>query len=266
MPRTTTHTVELNYEITGTGDPLVLVHGSWSDRQTWDLVAGDLAQQFRLVRYDRRGHGRSEGGPLVTRREHEDDLAVIIAAAGAPAHVLGTSYGGSIALGLAARRPELVRSLVVHEPPLLGLTPSDGLAREVATTIDRVADRVERGDVAGAAEQFVEQIALGPGSWPALPPEMQAIMLANAGAFLADMRDPDWASIAPGELAGLRCPVTVTAGDASPAWFAPIVERLGDAVPRARTHTFRGAGHAPHLTHPGDVVAAYVGFLAPAPV
>lgn len=98
---------------TGHGPPIVLVHGSWDDRHVWALVEDDLAKSFRVVSYDRRGHTDSEESPEPgTRRDDEDDLAALIEALGlAPASLVGNSFGGSITLGLAARRPELVRSV-----------------------------------------------------------------------------------------------------------------------------------------------------------
>ena len=121
MPTALFNGVKLYYEESGSGQPLVLVHGSWTDLRSWDLVVPSLAERFRVVTYDRRGHSRSER-PAGQGSVHEDvaDLAAVIESLGlAPAHVIGNSFGGSIVLRLAAERPELFRSLSVHEPPLL---------------------------------------------------------------------------------------------------------------------------------------------------
>jgi pimeloyl-ACP methyl ester carboxylesterase len=119
--------VRLLVEEAGSGEPLVLVHGSWDDRQTWAFVENDLAQSFRVVTYDRRGHTGSDDSPKPgSRRDDEDDLAALIEERGlAPAHVVANSFGGSIAFGLVVRRPELVRSVCAHEPPLLALAADD---------------------------------------------------------------------------------------------------------------------------------------------
>src|SRR5215210_3937183 len=92
---------------TGDGELLVLVHGSWTDHQTWAALVPLLARSFRVVSYDRRGHSRSErGAGPAPRRRDEEDLAALIAALGAgPVHLVGSSYGALIALGLAGRRP-----------------------------------------------------------------------------------------------------------------------------------------------------------------
>jgi pimeloyl-ACP methyl ester carboxylesterase len=105
MSLTEVNGVRLLVEQSGDGDPMVLVHGSWEDRLTWALVEEALAERFRVISYDRRGHSGSEDGPEPgTRRDDEDDLAALIEeVASGPAHVVTNSFGGSIALGLLGR-------------------------------------------------------------------------------------------------------------------------------------------------------------------
>ena len=122
MPTATVNGVRLSYTIIGDeGPPLVLVHGSWADGGDWELVVPALAEHFRVLTYDRRGHSQSERPPgQGSLDEDAADLAALIEQLElAPAHVVGHSSGGSIVLRLAARRPELFRSLSVQEPALL---------------------------------------------------------------------------------------------------------------------------------------------------
>jgi pimeloyl-ACP methyl ester carboxylesterase len=105
----------------------------------WALIEEDLARRFRVVSYDRRGHaGSGDGAEPGSRRDDEDDLAALIEALGlAPANVVASSFGTSIALGLVARRPELFRSLCGHEPPLLSLAADDPVVAESARQLGR---------------------------------------------------------------------------------------------------------------------------------
>ena len=270
MPRISANGVELNYDLTGSGETLVLVHGSWSDRHNWLPVSGELARSFGVVAYDRRGHGLSTRDVPGTRRDQEDDLAALIeTVAGEPVHVAGTSFGGSIALGLAARRPELFRSVIAHEPPLISLVADDAeirvLLEAVDASVSAVRERIERGDARGAAEQFVEEIALGPGAWGLLPQPLRETMVDSASSFAAEQQDPAWADLDLGALEASTFPLLITQGDESPPLFAPIVAELGDVIGHAEVHTYRGAGHAPHLTHPGEYLAAVKDFLSAAP-
>lgn len=259
MPRRRINGVELYYRLSGSGEPLVLVHGSWTDHASWRFVYDRLAQTHRVLAYDRRGHSRSErpGGPG-SRRADEDDLAGLIEALDvAPAHLVGTSYGASIALGLGHRRPDLVRSVIAHEPPLIGIarpgSDLDDLVQPIRIIIIEVADALRGGAVEGGVRRFIEEAVLGPGSWPAFPPEARQTMIANAPTFLAMLDDPHW-SAAP-DPTEPAIPVLLTAGDASPAWLPAIVHELARTTHRqAAHHAFPAAGHAPHLSHPAEHV------------
>jgi pimeloyl-ACP methyl ester carboxylesterase len=270
MPRISANGVELNYDLTGDGETLVLVHGGWSDRNNWLPVASELARSFSVVAYDRRRHGLSTRDVPGSRRDQEDDLAALIEGlAGEPAHVAGTSFGASIALGLASRRPELVRSVVAHEPPLISLVADDPDARvqleAVQVTIESVITQVKGGDALRAAEQFVEEVALGPGAWELLPQPLRETMVDSAPAFVAEQQDPAWADVEPDALANISSPLLITEGDESPPLFAPIVAKLADAIGHAEAHTYGGAGHAPHVTNPGDYLAVVTDFLSRVP-
>ena len=266
MTPISTPQVQVDYDVAGSGETLVLVHGSWSNRNNWLPVVADLARSFRVVTYDRRDYGRSQRGAGGTRRDQEDDLAALIehVGGGEPANLVGTSFGGSIAVGLATRRPDLVRRLAVHEPPLLALVGHDPELwpelESVGAAMGAVLARIGRGDAAGAAEEFVERIAFEPGTWEQLPEPIRATMVDSAQAVLGEQQDPMWALVEPSTLAWIACPVLVTQGDQSPAWFRAIVARLATEINGATVHTYEGAGHAPHLTHPSDYVAMTTAF------
>lgn len=260
--------VLLHYEETGEGEPLVLVHGSWNDHRSWrPAVDADLKAAFRVVAYDRRGHGRSERVPGAgTRRQDEDDLAALIEALGpAPANVAANSFGASITAGLAARRPELFRRIVLHEPPLAGLVLDDPAAvadmRTVTAAVEEAKRLVREGEDAAGAKVFVERIALGPGAWETMPEPLRDTFVIHAQTWLDEQDDPDWAALDVHGLAACTAPVLLSSGTESPAWFGAVLDRLAAALPRAQRNTFRGAGHIPHVTHPQDYAATVTAFL-----
>jgi pimeloyl-ACP methyl ester carboxylesterase len=255
----------LYYEETGSGEPVVFVHGNWTEHSTWHLTVPELPAGLRAVVYDRRGSGRSQRSrERLTRRLHEDDLAAVIEALGpAPAHVVANSYGASTALGLAARRPERFLSLVAHEPPLVSVVEDDPAAvaavARTAATMDAVRERVEACDPAGGAKRFVEEVALGPGGWAGLPEFIRATMVANAYVVAEEMRDPALGDIDLQALAEVEVPILLTRGDQSPDWFYGIVNRLAEAMGRDPI-TILGAGHNPHATHPAQLAAIVAAF------
>jgi pimeloyl-ACP methyl ester carboxylesterase len=248
--------VGLLVEEAGDGEPLVLVHGSWDDRQAWTFVEDDLAKSFRVISYDRRGHTGSEDSPQPgLRRDDEDDLAALIEAHGlAPTHLVANSFGASIALSLTARRPELVRSVCAHEPPLMRLVADDPAVAQLSEAVGTVVSLIDQGDAEAGARLFVEEVALGPGAWELMPPEERAAMIANAGTFVGETRDPDWATIDLDGLSAVSRPVLLTQGDQSPPFFAAIVSRLAEVLDRAYVTRIPGAGHVPHQTHPAEWV------------
>jgi pimeloyl-ACP methyl ester carboxylesterase len=97
----------LAYDTDGEGHPLVLVHGSWGERQTWAFVVPSLTPLFRVVSYDRRGHGESDAQPEAgTVHDDVADVAALIEALDiAPAHVVANSYGPVSLCGLASSIP-----------------------------------------------------------------------------------------------------------------------------------------------------------------
>jgi pimeloyl-ACP methyl ester carboxylesterase len=272
MPEAEVNGVRLYYEIHGGGEPLVLVHGSWVDATRWRFVVPGLAESFRVLVYDRRGHSRSEGPDGAGGVDEDgDDLAQLLETIDlAPAHVVTSSYGGNIALRLATRRPQTFRSLSCHEPPLWSLLQHDPQAQQIlqqgASSLDAVGRRIADGDHEGAARQFVEEVAFGPGAWEnELPAEMRAIFVQNAPTYLDELQDPKQLHIDEDALSQLELPVRLTQGSESPPTFPAVIDRLIELIPHATRETIDGAGHAPQLTHPERYVEVVTGTVRGTP-
>jgi pimeloyl-ACP methyl ester carboxylesterase len=268
MAIATANGVRLFYETAGSGRiPVVFVHGSWGSHHNWDLVASRFAEFFRVVTYDRRGHSNSERPTAQgSVREDVSDLGALLEQLGlTPSFVVANSFGASIALRLAGHRPHLLRGLVVHEPPLFQLLadePGFGpMLAEIGRRVDAVAERIANGDHAGAAEQFAETVALGPGSWQHLPPQNRREMIENASTFLDETRDPEALALDLNALRDFDRPVLLTKGAHSPPTFAPVIGKLAEALPRVEVITLEGAGHIPHITHPDRYVETVTAFV-----
>ena len=169
----------IEYERRGTGPGLVLVHGGLVDRTFWGPSIPLLAAHYTVYAMDRRGHGQSDAYRADHHIELEyEDVIALVAAIGAPVAVLGHSGGAHVALQ-AARRCDLVRRLVLYEPPRFDAFSPEVLARLHAS--------LEAGDLDDVlATVLVDVIAadLNPGLLPGARP-----------AVLAGMRDsPVWAA------------------------------------------------------------------------
>lgn len=252
--------VRIAYRAAGRGEPLVLVHGSWGSHHNWDPVVPGLSAHHRVVSYDRRGHSESERpAGQGTFAEDVADLAALVETLDvAPAWVVGNSVGAVITLQLAAARPDLLRGVIVHEPPLRGPL-SEGGADEL---LRMVLELIRAGDHAGAAERFVDDVALGPGAWAQLPERMRATMVDNAPTYLDEELAPDSRTVDEDALARYGGPVLVTSGGQSPPIFQPVLRHLARLLPQAHRLQYAGAGHIPHATHPEEFVSTVLGFVS----
>jgi pimeloyl-ACP methyl ester carboxylesterase len=227
-----------------------------------------LAERYRVVAWDRRGHSRSSAGQGPgSRVEDAADLAGLIEHVSAePAHVAGNSYGANVTLTLVVQRPDLVVTAAVHEPPLFGLlegTRDEALAAALSTVgadLTVVRDMICSGHHRDAAEYFIERVGLGPGSWTRLPDAFRSVLEANAPTYLDELADESGLSIDPAALAATTVPLLLTQGTASPVLFAAVISELAQLVPTCRVETIEGAGHIPHASHPEAWAARLLAF------
>lgn len=145
------------FERTGTGPPLLFVHGTTADRHSWYRVTPPLAEHFTVYAMDRRGRGGSGDGPGYSlAREAEDVAAVVAAAAGAtgqPVALFGHSFGGLCCLE-AALLTDQVERLILYEPaiPPAGLISPPGMDERLQALIDR-------NELEAAMELFLREVA-----------------------------------------------------------------------------------------------------------
>ncbi len=260
---------DLYYEVHGTGETLFLTHGSWGDATGWRAVIPGLAERYEVVIWDRRGHSRSSGGERSgTIDDDATDLAELIQHLDRPgAHVYGSSSGGTVVLKLLAARPDLVSSVVVHEPAVPGLldsledTETRTLLEEMNDSLDRVRAMIESDQHAAAAEYFIDNVAIGPGAWDRLPQEVRRAFTANAPTYAEELCDPTAFVVDTDTIAAADIPLLITHGTESPPLLLAATHKLIDGLPGARVVTLENSGHVPYRTDPDLWLQTYVGFL-----
>src|SRR5262245_10398917 len=110
--------VAVSYERYGSGPPLVLVHGGFSDHRTnWELVKPLFEKQFAVYAVARRGRGQTDATEGHSLEDEGGDVVAVIRSVGEPVFLLGHSHGAQTALAAAATDPGCVRKLVLYEPP-----------------------------------------------------------------------------------------------------------------------------------------------------
>jgi pimeloyl-ACP methyl ester carboxylesterase len=251
----------LYYEAAGTGTPVVFLHAFALDTRMWDDQFEGLAREFRVIRYDLRGFGKSTLPKPGRPYSHADDLAALLAKLDAERpHVVGASMGGRCALDLAVARPDAARSMVVINTVIGGWPWS----REWLTLYSPVLQAGRRGDVAAAKA-----------AWLALP--IFASLRANAALDARFTRmveaysgwhfvnaDPE-RRLAPSALAQLgkiRAPTLALIGDQDLPEFQRMAERIESQVANARRLGVPAAGHLPSMESPELVTKALRAFFA----
>lgn len=125
--RVTSEGDSLYYEVRGQGQPLILIPGAGGDADRYTRMAGILADEFRVITYDRRANARSSMNTpqnFEISQQSRDVVAVLQAAGETSAHVFGNSSGAVIALDLAKTQPQAVRTVIAHEPPVARVHPN----------------------------------------------------------------------------------------------------------------------------------------------
>lgn len=177
------------HEVRGTGPILLFIPGGPQDAGVFSDLAQRLADRYTVITYDPRGNSRSpfDGAPEDLNLDAQaDDAAALITTVGGPAYVFGTSGGAQIGLNLAARHPELVRTLVAHEPPCMMLMPD---AAQAVAGAEALYDTYCSHGVGAAMGKFFSDNGLaepkgqGPAAQMELPPEAVETFARVSGNF-----------------------------------------------------------------------------------
>jgi len=267
MPTASLPHAQIRYEVSGKGDPTVLLHGSLVDRKSWEAVRPGLTQSLTVLTYDRRGHGESIGA-LRTHpvRDDASDLAALLEKIDLyPVHVIAHSYGGAVALRLAFERPEMVRSLLLHEPPFVGLLEEDPAtapeAERLWAATSAIQSLVRAGQPEAAAREIVNAFSVEEGAWERLRPPVQRDLLRHVDRWAEELADPEATRADRALLADLLIPVLLTTGERSPPFVQRITARLADCLRNGTLRVLPGVGHVPHLSDPDQFIALVHGFL-----
>lgn len=244
----------LAYRVVGdSGTPVVFVHGSLGDQGDWNGQVATFAQTHRVLVYSRRYHPPNPAqndDQTYSPDLHSEDLAALLLQLDlAPAHIVGETYGAYTALVLAMEHPELVRSVVLGEPPILPLltrTPEgDDLRRAyVANALDPARAAFSRRDSVGALTAFLrgEGVATPVGSLLGHAFELRREMEANRTQYMPPVLCAD--------LGSLHTGILLVSGDRSPAVFRAINAELARCLQNDSSATVPAAGHWMNRSNP----------------
>jgi len=256
------------YREAGAGEAVICLHSSASGSGQWRALMERLGNRYRLIAPDLLGYGRNPALPGDRSVRLADEVAALESVfdrAGRLFSLIGHSFGGAIALKAALQYRDRLRCLIIYEPTLFSLLvnhlPDHAATAEITAVAGDTIRAVEQGDLAGAAERFVDYW-VGPGTWAATPESRRpAIMQGMRKVVLewpAAFREPTTLA----EFASLDFPTLYLIGSTSPASVRTVAELLAPVLPQAEVVELSGVGHMGPVTHPEVVNPIIERFLA----
>ena len=239
----------------GTGQPLVLVHGGFSDQRTnWEFVKPIFEKQFTVLAVARRGRGHTDATRGHSLEDEAADVVAVIQSIGEAVFLLGHSYGAHTALVAAAKVPDRVRKLVLYEPAWPAILRKDDFA-----ALEKLA-QARNWD--GFAVTFFRDLLSVPVAeldelrttelWPPI--------VADAEASLGDLRALRRYDFDPERFRGLRMPVLLQIGTESPRDLY-VTDALAAVLPDVRIGKLSGQAHEGMTTAPEMYADAVSRFL-----
>jgi pimeloyl-ACP methyl ester carboxylesterase len=232
------------YEVSGDGDPLVLLHGGMSDGTAWGANVEAMAQRYRTFVPDRRGHGKTPDvdGPLTYDAMADDTVAFLEQVVGGPARLVGWSDGGIVSLLISMRRPDMVTRQV-----LVGTNfHHDGLLPDFDLGDDPNAE-----DVA-MFKALYEAVAVDPANWP--------IFFAKTARMWREQP-----TLTPDDLKAVQTPTLVLVGDDDAMYFEHTIA-LYEGIGGSQLCVVPGTSHVVTLEKPvlfDELVLSFLAETAP---
>lgn len=251
---------EIAFEKTGSGPPLVLVHGAVCDRGLWELfdIRSTFARYCTVYAMDRRGHGDSGDTDPYELEQAVDDVIAVVESIDEPVHLLGHSSGGLYALE-AALRTDNLHKLLLYDPAV----PVSGDALDVDEEVAELMAMLENGENEAALESFLRDIAqIFPAeidalrSAPTWQDQVNAIHTAplEGNAVLGYEFDAS-------RFAEMTTPTLLLSGSESARWYTEGIAALDETLPNSRVATIDGHGHVALVTAPDRLVDEVLAFV-----
>jgi len=262
MKRSAVHNGEVEYEIGGDGEPVLLIHGSLIADSFLPLMAETSLADYRLIRYRRRGFAGSSAhdGPFSIERQAADASALLRQLGVRRAHIAGHSYGAIVALQVAMDASDLVQSLVLLELPLLSAPSGQKLIQAMAPAIERY----ESGDGAGAVDAFLRIV--GGSEWrkdvartvPHGPEQAETDVRTFFEVEMPALADWKFDATVAKQISQ---PILCMRGSLSLPLYEESVQLVQSWLPQTETHLVQDVNHLLLMQDAGSVGAGMAQFL-----
>lgn len=247
-----------------TNTPLVLLHSSLSSKEQWSRLAQWLGDERQVIAIDLYGYGErgmpGPGAAFSLADEVDAVMEEINEKIGRqPFHLVGHSYGGAIALRLAAERSHRIASLSLYEPVAFFLLDKDDAERREVERLTRQIDCCIHEAPAEAARLFIDYWN-GPGAFVRLPQQLKNEFVERIGKVQLDFQALFADRLRLHDLSAFEFPVCLMSGQRSPASTRRIAEVLNNALPKVDRHVF-DAGHMAPVTHASQINPVIASFV-----
>jgi pimeloyl-ACP methyl ester carboxylesterase len=247
----------ISYLKSGTGLPLLFVHGTTADHRSWIILSPHLEHHHAVYALDRRGRGASGDSPDYELMREAEDIVAVVEAIGEPVSLFGHSFGGLCCLE-ATLLTNKISHLILYEPLIPTGTPSFPLG-----VVDRIQAQVEHGELEAAMELFLRDVAKIPDHeleayrqkplWkariplaPTIPREMSIEMTYRFNAE---------------KFAGFQVPAMLLLGGDSPEIYQKSIEIIDSALPNSKVVILPGQQHMAHHMNPELLAKEVLQFL-----
>lgn len=240
MPHQQVNNISLYYEVTGEGEPVLLLHGLGSSLRDWERQVPVFAEEYQVIACDVRGHGRSSKprGPYSIPQFTADVAALLHHLQIESVHVLGLSMGGMIAFQMAVDNPQLVRSLIIVNsgPELVPRTWQEHLAVWQRLLISRLMGPQKMGEV------ISQRLFPNPDQADMRQTMAQRWADNDKAAYLASTKALIGWSVS-AHLPRITCPTLAITADQD---YTPVAikEAYVKQMPNARLHIIENSRHA----------------------
>jgi pimeloyl-ACP methyl ester carboxylesterase len=236
----------IGYWRSGSGPPLLLVHGLTADHSRWSPISPRFERHFTVYAMDRRGRGGSSDSPEYSIFREAEDVSAVVEAIGEPVSVLGHSQGGLCSLE-ALLLTDNINRLILYEPPIPTGHPlyPPGIPDRIQSLVDD--DRFE-----AALEVFFRKVVKMPEheleAYRQLPAWKVRVQLAPT--IPREMMFDRTYSFDPKKFANSQVPIMLLLGGDSPPIFQQAIKFLNEKLPNSHVVTFPGQQHIAMDTTP----------------
>lgn len=254
---------KLYYEIAGSGDPIVFIHGWSFDTRCWDDQFAAFTRDYRVLRYDLRGFGKSALPDTGQSYSHTDDLIALLDFLGLErVHVLGHSFGGRIAIDFALNYPERTITLLLPDAAMdvTGLE----LSEELTDWIGNTWQTGRESGIEQAKEIWIKGSPLAPAMQNPNVAKKVKQMIEDYSGWHWKNNDP-YVGITPyppERLSKIKAPTLIIVGGLNPQFYFRAAEIQKEHIPNSEMVVLPGVGHALNIENPEEFNEIVLGFLS----